>query len=482
MTEETPQIESNRDAALAARIGDLFSQPIDFAELLDEIAIGVLVLDLERKIVAINQPLKTLTGFSREELAGISCAYILRSNICLQNCPALNSGHAFGPKCIEGDLINRERQLIPIRLTSAPLKDIHGRMVGFLETVEDIRLLRQLNDKATQAYKFSNIVGRSPEMEKIFQILPSLAQTDSSILITGETGTGKDMTAEAIHQSSGRSKGAFVKVNCGALPETLLESELFGHRKGAFTGALENKPGRFRMAHNGTLYLTEIGDLPLTLQVKLLTFLDDKEVFPLGGTKGVSADVRIIAATHRNLERMADENRFRKDLMFRLNVIRLHLPPLRERQGDIQLLLDHFLNALATHLGKNKPTVSGKALHLLMTYHYPGNVRELRNIIEYALNICKGGEIKRKHLPLYLMEAARFDVGQPRPNPASPETVGNSHGFPNSQSTPRDWAAIEKEMIIQALVKTGGRKNKAAVALGWARSTLWRKMKQYGIQ
>ncbi len=482
MTENAPQLKSNRDGALAARVRHLFGYPIDFSELLDEIAIGVLVLDLERKIVAINQPLKTITGFSREELIGLSCAYILRSNICLQNCPALNSREAFGPKCIEGDLINRERQLIPIRLTSAPLKDIHGHMVGLLETVEDIRLLRQLNDKATQAYKFSNIVGRSPEMEKIFQILPSLAQTDSSILITGETGTGKDMTAEAIHQSSGRSKGAFVKVNCGALPETLLESELFGHRKGAFTGAVENKPGRFRLAHNGTLYLTEIGDLPLSLQVKLLTFLDDKEVFPLGSTKGVSADVRIIAATHRNLEEMAHENRFRQDLLFRLNVIRVHLPPLRKRQGDIQLLLDHFLESLSNHLGKHKPSLSKAALKSLISYHYPGNVRELRNIIEYALNICKGGEIKRKHLPLYLMETARFDGGEPPPQPSPQQAVGNREGFLNSQSPPRDWAAIEKQMIIEALVKTGGRKNKAALALGWARSTLWRKMKQYGIQ
>ena len=283
-------------------------------------------------------------------------------------------------------------------------------MVGFLETVEDIRLLRKLDETASHAYNFNNIIGRSPEMEKIFQILPSLAQSDSSVLITGETGTGKDMVAETIHHASNRAKGPFVKINCGALPETLLESELFGHRKGAFTGAVENKPGRIQLAHNGTLYLTEIGDLPLSLQVKLLTFLDDKEIFPLGSIKGFTANVRIIAATHRNLEKRVNDNRFRKDLLFRLNVIRLHLPPLRDRQGDIQLLLDHFLNSLSTQMGKKMLGLSREALKILLTYHYPGNVRELRNIVEYAVNICGDRQIKPKHLPSYLMEAGQFDV------------------------------------------------------------------------
>ena len=369
-------------------INNLFNIPIDFFELLDEIAIGVAVLSIDRKIVFMNQTLKALTGFSQKEIFGVACAHILRSNVCLQNCPALSLNVQSGPKCIEGNLINMDRQLIPIRITSTPLKGIDGKMVGFMETVEDISLIRKLDETTRHAYKFNKIIGRSPVMEKIFQILPSLAQSDSSVLITGETGTGKDMVAETIHHSSNRAKGPFVKINCGALPETLLESELFGHRKGSFTGAIENKPGRFQQAHNGTLYLTEIGDLPLSLQVKLLTFLDDKEIFPLGSVKGSIADVRIIAATHRNLEQRVNDNRFRKDLLLRLNVIRLHLPPLRDRQGDIQLLLDHFLNTLSTQLGKKRLSLSRKALKILFNYHYPGNVRELRNIVEYAVNIC----------------------------------------------------------------------------------------------
>lgn len=462
------------------RINNLFDNPIDFSDLLDEITIGVVLLDVDRRIVVMNQALKALTGFNQKELVGVACSHILRSNVCLQNCPALIVNEASGPKCIEGNLVNRDRQLIPIRITSAPLKNLAGKMVGYLETVEDISLLRKLDETVSHAYKFNNIIGRSPEMEKIFQILPSLAQSDSSVLITGETGTGKDMVAEAIHQSSNRAKGPFVKINCGALPETLLESELFGHTKGAFTGAVENKPGRFRLAHNGTLYLTEIGDLPMSLQVKLLTFLDDKEVFPLGSVKGVAADVRIIAATHRNLEQRVNDNRFRKDLLFRLNVIRLHLPPLCDRQGDIQLLLDHFLNILSTQLSKKKSALSPKALKCLLTYSYPGNVRELRNIVEYAINICGDRQIKTKHLPSYLMEAGQVYATAIEPA-HSTRLASKTEGDFTRPESHQAWPDVEKQMIMEALVKAGGRKNKAALSLGWARSTLWRKMKQYKI-
>lgn len=476
------QVVAGRRGAALPYINNLFKVPIDFFELLDEIAIGVAVLSMDRKIVAMNQTLNALTGFNQKEVFGIACAHILRSDVCLQNCPALSLNEKSSPKCIEGNLINMDRQLIPIRITSTALRDIDGNMVGFLETVEDISLIRKLDETTRHAYKFNNIIGRSPEMEKIFQILPSLAQSDSSVLITGETGTGKDMVAETIHHSSNRAKGPFVKINCGALPETLLESELFGHRKGSFTGAIENKPGRFQQAHNGTLYLTEIGDLPLSLQVKLLTFLDDKEVFPLGSVKGFIADVRIIAATHRNLEQRVNDNRFRKDLLYRLNVIRLHLPPLRDRQGDIQLLIDHFLNTLSTQLGKKKLSLSRKALKILLNYHYPGNVRELRNIVEYAVNICGDQQIKLKHLPSYLLEADQIDVvdiAQERPSGYALKSEGI--GFTGTK-THQDWPDIEKRMITEALIKAGGRKNRTAASLGWARSTLWRKMKKYAIR
>jgi transcriptional regulator with PAS, ATPase and Fis domain len=353
--------------------------------------------------------------------------------------------------------------------------------VGFLETIDDMRPLRELDAKVSQAYSFANLIGRSPQMEKIFQILPVLAQSDSSVLITGETGTGKDMLAEAVHQASSRTKGPFVKVNCGALPETLLESELFGHQKGAFTGAIENKPGRFRLAHNGTLYLTEIGDLPLSLQVKLLTFFDDQIVYPLGGTKGFQANVRVIAATHRNLEQMVQQGRFREDLLFRLNVVRIHLPPLKEREGDTRLLIDYFLNDLTSRFGKKIRGFSKKSLGILMDYWYPGNVRELRNIIEYAVNICQKGQIKPDHLPTYLTEARAWDKNNDTIKasvPFSAPTDPSEHKLLGTEDT---WAATERKMILEALVKTRGRRSETAKLLGWGRSTLWRKMKQHGI-
>ena len=463
------------------RIDNLFDPPVDFLNLLDSIAIGVLLLDPERRIVRMNQALKTLTGFDGRDCIGLSCASIMRSNICLQDCPALTIDEARGSICKEGNLISKDRQMVHIRLTSAPLKDIDGKIVGSLETVEDIRLLRELDKKEGQAYHFSSIVARSAEMEKIFRILPSLAQSDSSVLVTGETGTGKDMLAETIHQASNRAKGPFIKINCGALPETLLESELFGHRKGAFTGAVENKPGRIQLAHNGTLYLTEIGDLPLALQIKLLTFLDDRVVFPLGGVRGFTADVRIIAATHRNLEQMVADGRFRKDLLFRLNVIRLQLPPLRDRHGDVQLLLDHFLKTISDQLGKKRCVLSAKALKILTDYHYPGNIRELKNIVEYAASISEGHRIRRRHLPSYLTEA---DAGRHLTAPAAslPPDAPLSESTRRGTPQPRRWHDVERQMIIEALVRESGRKAKAALALGWARSTLWRKIKQYGIE
>lgn len=463
------------------QIKDLLSSPIDLQPLLDEIPLAVVILDADRRIVLLNRAFEALTGFSLEKAVGIPCYHILRSRICIKACPVLNMPEDSEPACVESDLINRDRALIPVRINLAQLKNHDDQIVGFLETIEDMRPLRELDAKISQAYSFAHLIGRSPQMEKVFQILPVLAQSDSSVLITGETGTGKDVVAEAIHQASNRSKSPFVKVNCGALPETLLESELFGHQKGAFTGAVENKPGRFRLAHNGTLYLTEIGDLPLVLQVKLLTFLDDQVVYPLGSTKGFQANVRIIAATHRNLEHMVRENRFRKDLLFRLNVVRVHLPPLRERHGDIRLLLDHFLNSLTAQFGKNIKGFSKQALSILKSYLYPGNVRELRNIIEYAVNICQEGQIHPHHLPAYLVEAPPLlqitDTARGQIVPMVPSDLGESKRFETQQT----WTELERKMILDALAQTGGKRGKTAALLGWGRSTLWRKMKQYGI-
>jgi DNA-binding NtrC family response regulator len=314
-------------------------------------------------------------------------------------------------------------------------------------------------------------------MDKVFQILPVIAQTDSSVLVTGETGTGKDLVAESIHQHSARAKGPFIKVNCGALPENLLESELFGHRKGAFTGAVENKPGWFKLAHNGTLFLTEVGDLPLALQVKLLTFLDDKVIYPLGSTQGRKVNVRVIAATHRDLETMVMYHRFRQDLLFRLNVIRVELPPLRDRGEDLTLLINHFVRQMAHQLKKNIVGFDGEAMRHLSLYSFPGNVRELRNIVEYAVTVCQGQELGLGHLPAYVRDHEESSESSPAPEPppASPGVV------PHSSPAAENWTVMERQMIMDALVRAGGRKSKAADILGWGRSTLWRKMKKHNL-
>jgi len=462
-------------------IKNLTEFTISLESMIDNIPMGISVVDRQRKIILINRSFEALTGFSKKEVIGISCGHILRSKQCIKNCPILTMDENSELACNESDIINKDRQLIPVRLNVASLKNVNGEIEGYIETIEDLRAIRELDTQIRHAFTFAHLIGHSPQMERIFKIIPVFAQSDSSVLITGETGTGKDMIAEAIHQASNRSKGTFVKINCGALPENLLESELFGHQKGSFTGAIENKPGRFRLAHNGTLYLTEIGDLPLTLQVKILTFLDDQVIHPIGSTKGFQANVRIIAGTHRNLEKMVKEGKFRADLLFRLNVVRIHLPPLRERENDTGLLLDHFLNLLNTKLNKKVRGLSVAALKTLHNYYYPGNVRELRNIIEYAMNVCQGNQVELEHLPTYLF-GAKLIIEESVSNPESETTIYQTP--PEVQETTRQsqtWSEMEKNMILDALSKARGKRSKAAEILGCGRSTLWRKIKKYKI-
>ncbi|WDP92929.1 MAG: sigma 54-interacting transcriptional regulator [Desulfobacter sp.] len=468
-------------------IHSLMNNPLDFAHLLDEIPMGILILDKDRRVVHLNRAFQALSGFSDDMAYGIQCRHILRSAACITGCPVKSSPIKSRSVSCATDMINLDRQKLPIRITASQILDTEGQVTGYIETIEDLRSIGTNDPGKNVAYSFANIIGRSRKMEEIFQTLPMLAQSDTSILITGETGTGKDLVAEAVHQTSQRAVGPFIKINCGALPATLLESELFGHKKGAFTGAVENKPGRFKLAHNGTIFLTEIGDLPLPLQVKLLTFLDDKVVYPLGATKGFNADVRIIAATHRNLEEMVALGKFRKDLLFRLNVARIHLPPLREREGDIRLLLDHFFNSYAAKNEKDLTGFSQAALTCLMNYTYEGNIRELKNIVEYAVNVAQGQLIQPENLPAYIVESGPASAFPPSPS------AGNSAPSPNPRSvlTPpgtapkpdqTTWASVEREMIMDALRKSKGKKARAAQLLDMSRSTLWRKLKQFGIE
>jgi transcriptional regulator with PAS, ATPase and Fis domain len=307
------------------------------------------------------------------------------------------------------------------------------------------------------------MVGKDPAIQKIFDIIPVIASSDATILIEGPTGTGKDVLAKVIHNASARSKRPLVKVNCAALPDNLLESEMFGYVKGAFTGALEDKPGRFQEADGGTIFLDEIGDLPLSLQAKLLRVLEDQEFYPLGSRKTSKVDVRIISATNQNLDRLVRERRFREDLFYRLNVMRLDLPSLGERKGDIPLLISHILKRLSATRDTLVEKFSNDAMEVLLNYHYPGNVRELENIIEHALIVCQGKIIERKHLPLSLQGGVA--------TPPAEET-------PSSE---RQIEFSEKAVILDTLQKYNWKKGRTASALNINRTTLWRKMKKYSI-
>jgi PAS domain S-box-containing protein len=467
------------DLNSAAKIAGLFQSPVGLESLLDNLSVPVTILDRERRVIFMNSAFELLNGCARDQVQGVPCRDVLRANVCLDSCPLLKARECNAPVTVEANIINRERQKIPVRLTAGTMVDELGNLVGYVETVEDISDLQSSVVGIEGVTGVGNVIGMSPRMRELFRLMPVVAQTDSSVLLTGETGTGKDVLAELIHTASDRCEGAFVKINCGALPETLLEAELFGHKRGAFTGAVSDKLGRLRMAHDGTLFLTEIGDLPLPLQVKLLTFLDDKFVYPLGSTSGFHTDVRIIAATHRNLEQMVRDGRFRQDLLFRLNVVHMHVPPLRERDGDVALLLEHFQKLFASRFGKPVKRLSRQARDLLLNHSYPGNVRELRNIVEYATSFCTSETIGIDHLPPYLLGGqppATDGGGQEVAQPVSPGVPSQPAGRVGSS-----WAVVERQLIVDALVKAQGRRGKAAEILGWGRTTLWRKMKQYGV-
>lgn len=448
---------------------------INLLSVLDEVPLGICLISRERKILFMNRALEALTGFSRNECRGLPCSHIIRFNNCFENCPIekIEEHERF---VLEGDIINQEHKKIPVRVSFGTLRNSTGKISAYIETFNDLRRARSLDPANILPFSSGQMVGRSPEMEKIFQFLPIIAQSDAPVLVTGETGTGKDMLAEAIHNASARSKNAFVSFRCSALPDFLVESELFGHEKGAFPGATENKPGKLRLAQNGTVYLAEVGDLTLPLQSKLLDYLDEKIIYPLGGTKSFQVDARIIAASSRSLDQMVTEGRFRKELYYRLNAVSLHLPSLKDRGGDVRLLIDHFLRARASLLQKSISGFSTECLRWLEDYSYPGNILELKHIVEYAVNFCRGERIELLDLPAYVLKG--FDDHSPK----SPEEEGVTSADEASHEESLDWTGIERKMIVDALFKANGRRTKAAKLLGWGRSTLWRKMKLYGIR
>ena len=433
--------------------------------ILDNLDIGVLTVDRGGHITFFNNRVETITGFNRGDVLGKSCSMIF-GNASSHDMLLFNETIADGQarSSTEGEIKTREGQVIPMRANYMALKNEDGRIVGGLATIADLSLKYQFNSEIKGRYTFYDMVGKDPAIVKIFEIVPVVASSDATILIEGPTGTGKDVLVKVIHNAGQRSKKPLVKVNCAALPDNLLESEMFGYVKGAFTGAETDKPGRFQEADGGTIFLDEIGDLPLSLQAKLLRVLEDKEFYPLGSRKTTQVDVRIISATNQNLERLVSEKRFREDLFYRLNVMRLDLPPLKDRRGDIPLLISHILKRLCATRDTMVEKFSNNAMEVLLNYDYPGNVRELQNIIEHALIVCQDRIIERNHLPLSLQG------GMPVP-------------LPTEEKRPFDKEIefSEKTIILDRLQKFNWNKGKTAAALDINRTTLWRKMKKYNI-
>ncbi len=376
------------------------SSKLQTDEILNSIADGVFIVDRDWRIISFNRAAEAITGVPKAEALGSTCRDVFHSNVCDANCVLKRSIQTDQPITNQQIyIVNAEGKEIPISISAAPLKDLAGNIIGGIETFRDISELTELRKQLTKQYSFQDIISKSKAVQKIFEILPDIATSDSTVLIQGESGTGKELFARAIHQLSRRKNKPLITVNSGALPDTLLESELFGYKAGAFTDAKKDKPGRFALAQGGSIFLDEIGDISPALQIRLLRVLQDKIYEPLGGTESVKADVRIIAATNKNLEQLVKEGKFREDLFYRLNVVSIMLPPLRERKEDIPLLINHFIDRFNKLKNKNITSVSDEVLAILMRHDFPGNVRELENIIEYAFILCHDQVIRVAHLP-----------------------------------------------------------------------------------
>ncbi|MBU0982495.1 MAG: sigma 54-interacting transcriptional regulator [candidate division Zixibacteria bacterium] len=427
--------------------------------ILDSVADGVFTVDKEWRITSFNRAAENITGISRSDAIGQRCCDIFKASICENDCAlraTLDTRKNVTDKAIY--IIDASGRRVPISISTAILRDSDGQVIGGVETFRDLSDLEELRRALDQRYSFQEIVAKSSAMLRIFDTLPVIAESDSTVLIEGESGTGKELIARAIHNLSHRADKPVVAINCGALPDTLLESELFGHTAGAFTDARTARAGRFARAEGGTLFLDEIGDISPALQVRLLRVLQERTYEPLGSNETVTADVRIVVATNRNLQRLVKNGKFRDDLFYRINVISIKLPPLRERREDIPLLVEHFIERLNNTKNKLVSDISPDALGVLMNHDFPGNVRELENIVERAFVMCRGSIIHINDLP---------DQFHPKEAPGA----GSSGSLEE----------IEAGFIADVLRKHDHHRGRTAAALGMHKTTLWRKMKKYGL-
>ncbi|OGW14129.1 MAG: hypothetical protein A3G93_03740 [Nitrospinae bacterium RIFCSPLOWO2_12_FULL_45_22] len=430
--------------------------------ILNCISDGVLTIDLNGRITYVNKAMQELLGYPEKALIGKRCEKFVLSNICATDdcilCRTLEKKETISN--FESFITNNEEHRIPVNINTDLLYDDEGNLIGIIEVFRDISQIKELKERLTDLYQFDNIVTKDRRMKEILAILPSVAQSKSTVLIEGESGTGKELIAKAIHNNSLRKDKPFVAVNCAAIPETLIESELFGHVKGAFTGAYQDRVGRFERANHGILFLDEIADMSLSTQAKLLRVIQEEKFERVGGSKTIEVDVQVIAATNKGLLKAVREGKFREDLYYRISVFPITLPPLRERKEDIHLLITHFIEKFNKEMGKSINNISPQAMNVLMNYYYPGNIRELRNIIEHSFICSRGNTILPEHLPRELLkEEQRLEITAER-------------GSLNS---------VEKEWILKVLEKTDWKYSEAAKRLGISRTTLWRKVRSYDL-
>jgi len=433
------------------------------AVILDSITEGVFTVGHDWRITCFNRAAEKLTGIPRDRAIGNSCKNIFRANICETECSlkqTIETGAPIVGKRVT--ILDARGNRKTISISTAILRDAAGRIVGGVETFRDLTAIEYLRKQIRRDFRFEDIISASRRMHELFTLLPDVAESPSTVLIEGETGTGKELVARAIHNHSPRREKPFVAVNCGALPDSLLESELFGYKAGAFTDARKDKPGRFAVAEGGTIFLDEIGDVSPALQVRLLRVLQERVYEPLGSVQPVKANVRVITATNKNLLELVGKREFREDLYYRINVVKIEIPPLRDRMEDIPLLVEHFIDRLNSIQGKEVMGIADDALACLMAHAYPGNIRELENLIERAFVVCHSGLIQRTHLPIGFCSGA------------------DSQAAAAAQLNSLDQ--IEASFLMNALRRNNWSRLETARQLGMHKTTLFRKMRALGLQ
>jgi PAS domain S-box-containing protein len=429
----------------------LMCQRDNLEHVLDSLKEGIIAHDPHRRIFFFNREAERITGYARGEVLGQDCHTAFGAPFCGSHCTFCEvPSEAVDPPDHTLTISTKSGESRRIEMRVTRMWDEAGGLAGVLASFKDVSDLITLKLQARALTSFGNMIGQDSKMVNVFKQIQDVAGYDFPVHLSGETGTGKELAAYAIHTESRRGGAAFVPINCGALPEGLIESELFGHVKGAFSGAVRDKKGRFELADGGTIFLDEVAELSNTMQVKLLRFLQEGRFERVGGEQTLAVNVRVISATNRNLKREVERNSFREDLFYRLNVIPIHLPPLRERKTDIPLLIEHFLKDAAGRYGRDLLRVSSRAMSLMLDYRWPGNVRELQNAIQFAFVKCDGQVIDPEHLPLELRQAADVCARRGPSRKLIPETV------------------------TKALLRTGGNKAKAAKLMGVGRATLYR--------